>query len=103
MLQLAWITRVSDYEFRAYKQIAKQYFYLHEADKSNGYTMKALLGDIEQADSHPRVISEDHYWHKVKMASTVGKYERMGLKVIREDASKQIVNTQDYGKLVGII
>ena len=93
MLQLAWVTNIQDYEFRAYKQIAKQYFYLNEVDKSNGYSMKALLGDIEQADSHPRVISEEHYWYKTRMATNQGKFERMGLKVFRKDAKKKIVAT----------
>ena len=70
---------MQDYEFRAYKHIAKQYFYLNDTAKSTGYGMKALLGDIEGPGSHPRVISEEKYWNRTRMTVKTGKYERMGI------------------------
>lgn len=103
MLQLAWIMRIQDYEFRAYKHIAKQYFYMDMVEKSNGYTMKALLGDHESLDSHPRQISEEHYWYKTRSATAQGKFDRMGYRVTRENATKNIDMTQDYSKLLKII
>ena len=70
MLQLSWVTRIQDYEFRAYEHIANQYFYLNMFDKSNGYCLKALYGNNETLDSHPRVITEQYYWYKNRTATT---------------------------------
>ena len=65
--------------------------------------MKALLGDHEALDSHPRMISEEHYWYKQKISTTCGKFDRMGYKVTRKDASKHIDATQDYVQLLDMI
>ena len=64
MLQLAWLTRIQDYEYRAYAEIAKQYFYLQKIDKSKEYHMKALNGQLEKLDNPERLISEDQYRKK---------------------------------------
>lgn len=83
MLQLAWLTKLTDYEVKSYNEIAKQYFYLEETELSNNYAMKALSGDVEALESTERVISEDQYRKKVTAEGSQGKYERMGHRVIR--------------------
>ena len=51
MLQLAWLIRSTDAEFRAYNEIGKAYFYLGHIEKSFDYQSKALHGDLEELDS----------------------------------------------------
>ena len=49
VLQLAWITKIPQYEIKAYNNIAQQYYYMQNIDKSHGFQMKSLMGDIEVA------------------------------------------------------
>ena len=100
MLQLAWITQVSDYEFRAYSAIAKQLFYLQQQQKSEDYTWKAMSGDSEDNDSHQRRISEQQYFKLLKAEGQQGKYDRMGFKVVRSGNIKIIDSTQDFNQVV---
>ena len=59
MLQLAWLTKQSDYEYLAYNSIATQYFYMRQLSKTDEYLKKSLYGDLEPPDSSHRVISEE--------------------------------------------
>lgn len=105
MLQLSWLIRSTDWEFRAYNEIGKAYFYMGHIEKSNDYQMKALNGDLEELDSRQRTISEDQYRKKVKQESKQGmnKYIRAGYKLTRSEQCKTIDGRQDFSKMIEAI
>lgn len=104
VLQLAWITRLTEYEYLAYYEIATQFFYMHNMAKSNEYEQKAQSADFEPLNSPKRLITEDIYWKKVKSEPKQSKYERLGCKVYTTSGKiKKIDATQDYALVMQAI
>ena len=59
MLQLAWVTKSTEFEIRAYWGLAKQHYYEQNIEKCQFYLIKAMCGEIEPDNTVQHITAID--------------------------------------------
>lgn len=88
-MQISWIVDSKTFEIRAYQNLARCYFYLQLAKKSEYYFDRVTRGKLESKTSAQRIIAYEHYVRNLKQTKLkVDKHEVFGHRVGFESGKK---------------